>query len=61
MDADAFAAFQDNGIFDKETAHKFRTNILERGNTHDPMKLYVDFRGEEPTIDALLERNGVRK
>lgn len=61
LDADAFAAFQENGIFDKETAHKFRTNILERGNTHDPMKLYVDFRGEEPTIDALLERNGVRK
>lgn len=61
LDADAFAAFKENGIFDKEIAQKFRTHILERGNTDDPMKLYVNFRGKEPSIDALLERNGVKK
>ncbi len=60
LDADAFAAFKENGIFDKETANKFRTHILERGNTDDPMQLYINFRGKEPTIDALLERNGVK-
>ena len=60
LDADAFAAFKENGIFDKETANKFRVHILERGNTDDPMQLYINFRGKEPTIDALLERNGVK-
>lgn len=60
LDADAFAAFKENGIFDKETANKFRVNILERGNTEDPMQLYINFRGKEPSIDALLERNGVK-
>jgi Zn-dependent oligopeptidases len=61
MDADAFSLFKRNGIFDKETAHSFRTNILERGNTEDPMILYKRFRGQEPTIEALLKRNGVEK
>ena len=61
LDADAFAAFKENGIFNKETAEAFRKNILEKGNTEDPMELYVKFRGQEPTIDALLERSGVKK
>ena len=61
LDADAFAAFKENGIFDKKTAHAFRVNILERGNTEEPMTLYKRFRGHEPTIDALLERNGVKQ
>lgn len=61
LDADAYAAFKADGIFNKETAQKFREHILERGNTDDPMTLYKNFRGKEPNIDALLERNGVKK
>jgi len=60
LDADAFAVFKKAGIFDKETAASFRKNILERGNTEDPMSLYIKFRGQEPSVDALLERNGVK-
>lgn len=59
LDADAFAAFKEHGIFDKETAQSFRKNILERGNTADPMSLYINFRGHEPSTNALLERSGV--
>ena len=59
MDADAFSAFKKNGIFDKKTAHSFRTNILERGNTEDPMILYKRFRGQEPGVEALLKRSGI--
>lgn len=59
LDADAFSVFKKNGIFDKATANSFRRNILERGNTEEPMELYKRFRGQEPTIDALLTRNGV--
>lgn len=61
LDADAFASFKKNGIFDKATAESFRKNVLEKGNTEDPMALYVKFKGQEPTIDALLERSGVKK
>lgn len=61
LDADAFAAFKEAGIFNKETAEAFRKNVLEKGNTEDPMELYIKFRGQEPTIDALLERSGVKK
>lgn len=61
LDADAFAAFKENGIFNKETAEAFRKNVLEKGNTEDPMELYIKFRGKKPTIDALLERSGVKK
>lgn len=66
LDADAFAQFQQaqqkNGsIFDKETADRWRTNILERGNTEEPMVLYRRFRGGDPTIDALLRRDGLIK
>lgn len=59
LDADAFSVFKNNGIFDKATAQSFRRNILEKGNTEEPMELYKRFRGQEPTIDALLTRNGV--
>ncbi len=59
LDADAFDLFRKNGIFDRETAQSFRTNILEKGGTDDPMTLYVNFRGHEPSIEPLLERNGL--
>ncbi len=61
MDADAFSLFKKNGIFDKSTAKSFRSNILERGNTEDPTILYKRFRGQEPTIGALLVRSGVTR
>lgn len=61
LDADAFAKFKENGIFDRATADSFRHNILERGGTEAPDELYRRFRGQEPTIDALLERDGIRR
>ncbi|MCC8143618.1 MAG: M3 family metallopeptidase [Tannerellaceae bacterium] len=61
LDADAFAAFKAAGIFDKQTAKLFREHILTKGGTEEPMELYKRFRGQEPTIDALLERNGIKK
>ncbi len=59
LDADAFAAFKEAGIFDQKTAKAFRDNILERGDTEDPLVLYVRFRGAEPKIDPILERRGL--
>ena len=61
LDADAFSMFKKNGIFDPKTAQSLRDNILSRGGTEHPMTLYKRFRGQEPTIDALLERNGIRR
>ncbi len=61
LDADAFEAFKENGIFDKATATAFRENVLSKGGTDDPMKLYIQFRGQEPTIDAMLERKGLKE
>ena len=61
LDADAFALFKQRGLFNAEVASSFRENILSRGGTEDPMTLYKRFRGQEPTIDALLERNGLKK
>ena len=61
LDADAFSLFKERGIFDKATAQSFRDNILSRGGTEHPMVLYKRFRGQEPTIDALLKRNGIEK
>ncbi|MEI6347501.1 MAG: M3 family metallopeptidase [Bacteroidota bacterium] len=61
LDADAFSLFQKNGIFNKATAASFRKNILTRGGTEHPMALYLRFRGQEPTIDALLKRSGLKK
>ena len=59
LDADAFSVFEKNGIFNKKIADSFRKNILEKGGTEHPMVLYKRFRGQEPTIDALLKRNGI--
>ena len=61
LDADAFSVFKKNGIFDKNTAKNFRDNILSKGGTEHPMTLYKRFRGQEPTIEALLKRNGIKK
>ena len=60
LDADAFSVFKRNGIFDQKTAQSFRDNILSKGGTEHPMELYKRFRGGEPTIDALLKRNGIK-
>lgn len=59
LDADAFAKFKEDGIFNPETAKSFRTNILERGGTENPAILYRRFRGADPSINALLERDGI--
>lgn len=60
LDADAFSVFKSHGIFDKETADAFRKNILERGGSEHPMTLYKRFRGQNPSVDALLERSGLK-
>ncbi len=60
LDADAFSVFKRHGIFDQATAQRFRDAILSRGGTEHPMTLYRLFRGGEPTINALLRRNGIR-
>jgi peptidyl-dipeptidase Dcp len=60
LDADAFCHFRERGIFNVETAASFRKNILEKGGTDKPMNLYMNFRGKEPTIDAFLERSGLK-
>ncbi len=61
LDADAFSVFKRHGIFDPKTAQRFRDEVLSKGGTEHPMELYRRFRGGEPTIDALLKRNGIRK
>ncbi len=61
LDADAFSVFKRHGIFDRKTAQSFRDNILSKGGTEHPMTLYKRFRGGEPTIDALLKRNGIKR
>lgn len=61
LDADAFSVFKEAGIFNRETARSFRENILSKGGTEDPAILYKRFRGQEPTIDALLIRNGIKQ
>ena len=60
LDADAFSVFKKHGIFNRETAQNFRDNILSKGGTEHPMTLYKRFKGSEPTIDALLKRNGIK-
>jgi peptidyl-dipeptidase Dcp len=60
LDADAFEAFKEKGIFDQATARSFRENILARGGTEDAMKLYVRFRGKEPSPEPLLRRRGLK-
>ena len=61
LDADAFAVFKKHGIFNQEIAQRFRDEILSKGGTEHPMTLYKNFKGSEPTIDALLKRNGIAK
>jgi len=61
LDADAFRFFRESGIFNKEVAESFRKNILEKGESDKPMNLYVKFRGREPTMDAFLERSGLKE
>ena len=59
LDADAFAYFKQEGIFNKEIATKFKDTVLSKGGTMDPMELYVKFRGQKPNPDALLKRAGL--
>jgi len=61
LDADAFSVFKKNGIFNQAVAQRFRDCILSKGGTEHPMTLYKRFRGQEPTIDALLKRNGIKR
>ena len=61
LEADAFLKFKENGIFDRITADSLRQDILEKGGTEHPMDLYKKFRGREPSIEALLERSGLKK
>ncbi len=60
LDADAFQAFKEKGLFDPATARSFRTNILERGGSEEAMTLYMRFRGKEPSVEPLLERRGLK-
>lgn len=60
LDTDAFEAFKEHGLFDQATATSFRKNILEKGGSDDPMKLYVTFRGAEPGLEPLLETRGLK-
>jgi peptidyl-dipeptidase Dcp len=59
LDADAFAYFKENGIFNKSVADKFKEHVLSKGGTENPMELYKRFRGAEPNVNALLERAGL--
>ncbi|MBP5457512.1 MAG: peptidase M3, partial [Paludibacteraceae bacterium] len=61
LDADAFSVFQEEGIFNKQTAARFRNEVLAKGGSEHPMTLYVRFRGQKPTIEPLLKRNGIVK
>jgi oligopeptidase A len=59
LSADAFSAFEETGIFNRETGNRFLHSILEQGGSREPMELFVEFRGREPTIDALLRHSGL--
>ena len=60
LDCDAFEVFAENGIFDKKTADRFRHEMLERGDSDDPMTLYKNFRGSEPDLAPLLKDRGMK-
>ncbi|MBN2508550.1 MAG: M3 family metallopeptidase [Verrucomicrobia bacterium] len=60
LDTDAFQAFKDKGLFDQATARSFRTNILEKGHSEEPMVLYERFRGRAPSVQPLLEKRGLK-
>ena len=59
LSADAFSEFEENGIFDRKTGNEFLHSILEQGGSREPMELFVEFRGREPSIDALLKQAGI--
>ena len=59
LDTDGFELFKEKGIFDPATAKAFKENVLEKGGSEDPMVLYVNFRGHEPSVDALLRNRGL--
>ena len=59
LSSDAFAKFEENGVFDQATGQQFLHSILEQGGAREPMELFVEFRGREPTIDALLRHSGI--
>ncbi len=61
LDADAFEYFKENGIFNENIGKKFRDFVLSKGGTEHPMELYKKFRGQEPSVDALLKRSGLMK
>ena len=60
LDNDAFEAFKEHGIFDKQTADLFRQNVLEKGDSEDPMTLYKNFRGTEPQLGPMLKNRGMK-
>jgi peptidyl-dipeptidase Dcp len=59
LDTDGFELFKKNGVFDAETARSFKENVLEKGGSSDPMQLYINFRGQQPSTDALLRQYGL--
>jgi oligopeptidase A len=59
LSSDAFASFEENGIFDAKTGRRFLENILQMGGSKEPMALFVDFKGREPSVDALLRHSGI--
>jgi oligopeptidase A len=59
LSSDAFSMFEENGIFDRITGMKFLSAILEQGGSREPMELFIEFRGREPQIDALLRHSGI--
>jgi oligopeptidase A len=61
LSSDAFSLFEENGIFDEQTGRAFLTNILEMGGSDDAMELFKNFRGREPSVDALLRHNGIAR
>jgi peptidyl-dipeptidase Dcp len=61
LDADAFQAFKEKGLFDPATAQAFRADILEKGGSEDAMQMFVHFRGREPSVEPLLERRGLKR
>ncbi|MGL5913940.1 MAG: M3 family metallopeptidase, partial [Bacteroidales bacterium] len=61
LEADAYSLFKKNGIFDTKTAQSFRDNILSQGGSEHPMTLYKRFRGQVPTVDALLIKSGFKQ
>ena len=59
IECDAFDQFKQHGIFDRDTARSWVNNVLSRGGTEPPMELYERFRGSEPSIDAMMRRDGL--